>query len=240
MAKLAGIPKHEPTFNELMNIAQNAVMSRLNCHNIGKILEFDPDTQTCTIQVMQQKQFNEQIFTPAPITQVPLIIYGAGGSHITLPDPVGTICLLFFLDRNADAFMQTGEIYQPDTTRMHDFTDCIALTTFLTLNNPIKNYDTEAISIVYEKLVNEVLYNAVIKNYGNSIQLKVSTEENISQVIVSDKINVQNTSQSLAALIQELIADIKALTVNTQTGAVMQATIDSLDQTAQKFTELLN
>ena len=239
MAKLERIPKSEPTFNDLMIMAQNNIMARTNCHNVGRILEFDKDKQTCTVQVMQLKQFFDKTMAAAPITDVPLIMYGMGDGIITLPNPVGSICLLFFMDRNIDAFLETGELYEPDNTRLHDFSDCIAITTFSTLNNPIENYDDTAITIAYKKLVDEVLYNAVIKNFGNSIQLKVSTEENTTQINISDKVNIQNTSQSLASLIQELISDVKALTVNTTTGAVMQTSIDALDATASKFMELL-
>lgn len=239
MAKLEQLPKSTPTFNDLMIMAQNNIMARTNCHNVGRILEFDKDKQTCTIQIMQLKQFYNKTFAAAPITDVPLIIYGMGYGYITLPDPVGSICLLFFMDRNIDAFLETGELYEPDNTRLHDFSDCIALTTFSTLNNPIESYDDTAITMAYKKIVDEVIYNAVIKNFGNSIQLKVSTEENTTQLNISDKVNIQNTSQSLAALIQELITDIKDLTVNTTTGAVMQSSIDTLDETAGKFTELL-
>lgn len=239
MARLEQIPKSEPTFNDLMIMAQNNIMARTNCHNVGRILEFDKTTQTCTVQIMQLKQFFDKTMAAAPITDVPLIIYGMGDGFITLPDPVGSICLLFFMDRNIDAFLETGELYEPENTRLHDFSDCIAITTFSTLNNPIENYDDTAITIAYKKLVSDVLYNAVIKNYGNSLQFKVSTEENTTQINISDKVNIQNTSQNLASLIQELITTIEGITVNTTTGAVMQTSIDALDEVAQKFTELL-
>lgn len=239
MARLEQVPKAEPTFNDLMIMAQNNIMARTNCHNIGRITEFDKDKQTCTVQLMQLKQFFDKTFAAAPITDVPLIVYGMGDGFITLPNPVGSVCLLFFMDRNIDAFLETGELYEPDNTRLHDFSDCIAITTFSTLNNPIENYDDTSITIAYKKLIDEVLYTSVIKNFGNSIQLKVSTESNTSQINISDKINVQNTSQSLATLIQQLITDIKNITVNTTTGALMQTSIDALEETADKFTGLL-
>lgn len=240
MTNSLGFPKSKPNFNFILREALESTMAKINCHNIGKILEFDKDKQTCTVQLMQLKTHRGTIYTPPPITDVPLIIYGMGDGFITLPNPVGSVCLLFFMDRNIDAFLETGELYEPENTRLHDFSDCIALTTFSTLNNPIENYDDTSITVAYKKLVDEVLYSAVIKNFGNSIQFKVSTEENTTQINISDKVNIQNTSQNLASLIQELISDIKALTVNTTTGAVMQTSIDALDATASKFTELLH
>ena len=239
MEKIRGIEKHFPDFNDSVNALQEATMARLNCHNIGRVIEFDSATQTCTIQLMQLKQHGNNIYTPAPLTKVPLIIYGQGGAHITLPDPVGSICLVLFLDRNIDAFLETGEIYEPQTNRMHDFTDCVAITTFKTLVDSIEDYDTEAISISYQKIINEIIYNSVIKNYGNSIQLRVNAEENTTQIILNDKVNIQNTSQNLAALMQDLINTVKGLTVNLTTGAVTTGTQDALDVVAEEFSELL-
>ena len=239
MAKIRQIPKSLPTQTDLSIFKQNKTMARLNCHNVGRIISFDKTTQTCTVQIMQLKQFQDRTFSLAPITDVPLIIYGMGDGFITLPNPVGSICLLFFMDRNIDAFLETGEMYEPDNTRLHDFSDCIAITTFSTLNNPIENYDDTAITIAYKNIVEDVIYNAVIKNFGNSLLLKVATEENTTQINISDKVNIQNTSQNLATLIQELITTIEAITVNTTSGAIMQTSIDALDEVAQKFTELL-
>lgn len=239
MAKIRQIPKSLPTQTDLSIFKQNKTMARLNCHNVGRIISFDKTTQTCTVQIMQLKQFQDRTFSLAPITDVPLIIYGMGDGFITLPNPVGSICLLFFMDRNIDAFLETGEMYEPDNTRLHDFSDCIAITTFSTLNNPIENYDDTAITIAYKNIVEDVIYNAVIKNFGNSLLLKVATEENTTQINISDKVNIQNTSQNLATLIQELITTIEAITVNTTSGSIMQTSIDALDEVAQKFTELL-
>lgn len=149
MANIRKIQKSQIDFNSVMELSQDSIMSRLNCHNIGKILEFNPETQMCTVELMQIKQFNNQYLTPAPITQVPLFIYGANGGHITLPDPTGSICILLFMDRDISSFLETGEQYEPYTTAMHDFSDCIALTTFKTLANPITDYDTESITLSY-------------------------------------------------------------------------------------------
>ena len=192
-------------FNNIMEIAQDAIMSRLNVHNIGRIIEFDKNTQTCTVELMILKQFNENIITPAPITQVPLIILGAGGGHITMPDPTGTICLLLFLDRNIDNFIETGEAYAPETSRMHDFTDCIALTTFKTVVNPLSNYDENAITIFNEGLIDEVQKISYIKVYPNIIQIQTADGANLA---LSDKVTINNSSQNFCKRIQYVYSSL--------------------------------
>ena len=239
MAKIKQIDQTKVNIDNILDINEDACMARLNCHNVGKITEFNAETQTCSIQLMQLKQFAESYYVPSLLTDVPLIIYGISDGSITLPDPTGSICLVLFLDRNIDNFLLTGEMYTPDTTRMHDFTDCVALTTFKTLVNPIQNYDKNSISINYQKLVEDVLYFSTIKNFGNSIKLTVQTDNNTSQIQVADKINIQNSSRNLATLIGDFISEVKNLKVNLTTGSITQASKDLLDDLADKFKELL-
>lgn len=236
MAKIRGVEKTQADFNDIMIIAQDAIMSRLNCHNIGRIIEFDALTQTCTVEMMQIKQFNEQTFIPAPITQVPLIILGAGGGHITMPNPVGTICLLLFLDRNIDNFMETGEQYVPDTARMHDFTDAIALTTFTTLANPIQNYDENAITIFNEGLIEEVQKISYIKIYPNLIQIQAADGANIA---LNDKVSISNSSQNLGALIKALLTACEGIaTVNG--GGLTPSSLQAFTDLKTQFAALIN
>lgn len=229
MAKIRELHRNQVNFNDVMEIAQDAIMSRLNCHNIGRIIEFDKDTQTCTVELMQIKQFNNQLITPAPITQVPLIMLGAGGAYITMPNPVGTICLLLFLDRNMDNFMETGEQYVPDTTRMHDFTDAIALTTFTTLVNPLNDYDEEAVTLFNEGLIEEISKLSYIKIYPDKIEIQAADGANIT---ANDKVSISNSSQDLGTLIQSFLTACESIaTVNG--GALTPAS-------KQLFTDLKN
>lgn len=229
MAKIRELHRNQVNFNDVMEIAQDAIMSRLNCHNIGRILEFDKLTQTCTVELMQLKQFNQYTITPAPITQVPLIMLGAGGAYITMPNPVGTICLLLFLDRNMDNFMETGVQYVPDTTRMHDFTDAIALTTFTTLANPLNDYDEEAITVFNEGLVEEITKLSYIKIYPAKIEIQAADGANIT---ANDKVSISNSSQNLGTLMQSFLTACESITT-VNGGALTSAS-------KQLFTNLKN
>lgn len=263
-----GISRDNVNILEIMNLVKNNVNSNLNCHNIGRILEFDALTQTCTVELMQIKQFNNNYYPPAPITDVPLIIYGAGGGHITLPNPVGTYCLLFFMDRNIDSFLETGEQYVPETTRMHDFTDCIAITTFKTLVNPISDYDELAVSILNSKEFQENIQgDSFIKVYPQSINTEVivtdSTNEdepitnttNINQtstdiqlktstsgeIKLDDKILIKNNSSDLMSLISSLITAIKSIVTlpDVSGGGLNPDSIQALTDVETQFKTLL-
>lgn len=268
MAKAKKITNTNLDFNDVMVLSEDAIMSRLNCHNVGKILEFNAATQTCTIEIMQIKQFNSTYYTPAPITDVPLIIYGAGNAHITLPDPTGSICLLLFLDRNIDSFLETGEQYEPETWRMHDFSDCIALTTFKTLANPIQEYDERAVSILNDEILENIQNKSYLKVYPEKVEIDVTNVETSEgengeeeqtvtnshalidntkilmqnsaggQISVSDKINIQNTAQSLVTLIDAFLTACEGIaTVNG--GALTPTSKQAFTDLKAQFQELL-
>ena len=263
MAKAKKLSNADLDFNSMMALSEDAIMSRLNCHNVGKILSFDPLNQTCTVEIMQIKQFNSTYYTPAPITDVPIIIYGAGNAHITLPDPTGSICLLLFLDRNIDSFLETGEQYEPETWRMHDFSDCIALTTFKTLANPIQEYDERAISLLNNEILENIQNDSYLKVYPEKVEIDVTNIETVEgenqqqeevitnsnvlvdntkilmqnsaggQISVSDKINIQNTAQSLVTLIDALLTACEGIaTVPDESGGTLTAA------SKQAFTDL--
>lgn len=236
MAEIRQIEKAQINFNSVMQLSQDAIMARLNCHNIGRILDFDPATQTCSIQLMQIKQFNRQEITPTILTEVPLIIYGAGGGHITMPDPTGTICILLFMDRNIDAFLETAEPYTPLTTRMHDFTDCIALTTFKTLANPLPEYDEKAVTIMNEEIVEEVKQKSFIKVYSQQILMQNSLG---GQISVTDKINIQNSQQNLASLIQNFLTACENIAVDPNSGVITPTSKQLFTDLKTQFEELL-
>lgn len=235
MAKIRELHRNQVNFNDVMEIAQDAIMSRLNCHNIGRILEFDKLTQTCTVELMQLKQFNQYTITPAPITQVPLIILGAGGAHITMPNPVGTICLLLFLDRNMDNFLETGEQYVPDTTRMHDFTDCVALTTFTTLANPLNDYDEDAITLFNEGLVEGVSKISSIKIYPAKIEIQAADG---GKIVLDDKVSIGNSAKDLATLIQSFLTACEGITTVTG-GSLTPASQQAFTNLKTEFAALL-
>ncbi len=236
MAEIKKIQKSLINFNGVMELSQDSIMARLNCHNIGKILQFYPETQTADIELMILKQFNNEYITPAPLTNVPLIIYGAGNGHITMPDPTGTICILLFMDRNIDAFLETGESYVPETTRMHDFTDCIALTTFKTLANPLTEYDEKAVTIMNEEIIEEAEQKSFIKVYSQQILMQNSSG---GQIIVTDKINIQNNQHNLSNLIQSFLTACESISVDTQSGIITPASKQLFTDLKTQFGELL-
>lgn len=178
-----------PNLSDALNQLKNNIFSELNVNNIGKITAYNPENNTVQVELWQLKQINDEDFTPTLLTGVPLVSLGTATSRISAPNPVGSYCVLLFLDRNIDNFLTTGERYLPANGRMHSYADCVAL---LTLNSYIDEpvmYDANALT----------LYNCTqfAKIFNDSIQL------------FADKIKLYNSQTTLLTLINTLIDTIK-------------------------------
>ena len=141
------VSKTNPTLEYTLSVVQQAVMSNLNCNNIGRIVKFYPEMFTADVELMQQKQFYNTNYATPYLVDVPIIVIGGTNSGITMPDYEGCYCHLAFMDRNIDAWYETGEAYAPDDARMHDFSDAVALVGLHSLQNPVANYEQGVLNI---------------------------------------------------------------------------------------------
>ena len=196
------------SFNEVINAIKSNINSNINCNNIGRIINFDPTTNTVQVELMQLKQWNNTTVIPVILSDVPLVNFGSKNARITV-NPVGSYCVLLTIDRNFDNFMATGEQYVPDSDRMHNISDCVALLTINSnVDEPLK-YDEDAFTI-YNK-------NTVVR-------------------LFDDNIKVNNAQYQLGNLISQLISTIKTATItqNQFSPAVQQ----NLQTIADQFSNL--
>lgn len=197
----------------LLQCLKENIFATFNCHGIGRITEFNSINQTCTIEVLQLKEVLNNVVTPSIICDVPLIIYGTYNSYITLPNPVGCNVMLFFMDRNLDAFMQTGERYLPETARKHNITDCVAMLMFRDYTHSIGDYDL------------------------NALTLTNKTTDNVANFKITNKFKMQNNEQDLASLIQEFLVACEGIT--TANNVLTAASKKKFTDLKTKFGELL-
>ncbi len=227
------MPSITPVENDLttnLELMKSKILSLLDCINIGRVLSFEPVSQTVNVQPMQVKYFRGQ-YKEAPILQnIPVIILGAPNSYVSFPDLKDSYCLILSCDRNISNFLVTGENYTPSTSRMHNITDSIALCGFNPLNRAISNYDKEAINIFHKTIDTTLaaLYTGFLKNSGKKIQISVGQEPvkndngsagetittlNTSMTLTPDKIsissggliNISNNTQNLLQILTQFI-----------------------------------
>lgn len=217
---MANVPINA-SLTDVIEAVKNNIYSNLNCHNIGRIIDYNKEMNTCTVEILQVKQWYEQKFYPTIIPNVPLVTFGTFNCRIMPSNPVDNYCILLFLDRNIDNFMETGEAQVPATERMHSISDCVALLTINPDTSETNLYDENALTLSNKDTINDIEYQSYIKIKPNKININ------------ADKIIIENSIRNLSTLIQGLLTACENIaTVADESGGVLTP------ETKQAFTDL--
>ena len=102
------------------------IFHSLHCALPGNILNFDPDSQTASIQPAVRLGS-----LPYPVlTDVPVFM------PIPFEVNAGDACLVIFSDIDIDAWFETGEASVPNSPRSHSLSDGFAFVGFRIPGNP--------------------------------------------------------------------------------------------------------
>lgn len=161
-------------------------LSKLNSHRVGRIVAFYKEDLTCDVKLLEQiTQGKGGTAEYSLLLKLPLIIEGTEDSHITFGNIVGSECLVHFNDRDIDNWFKTGEVYKPNTTRLHDLSDG-----FVTL----RPYSKVKVFTYYENGLEIKNGNTVIHlNNDGTIDVTGSTITFNGNVIVNGDINATGT-----------------------------------------------
>lgn len=190
--------------------------STFNCHRVGIIQSFNAATQRATVQlvdVLRKNTFQgQQLFTPAALVEVPVVIsYGSNGG-LNFPIKTGLECSVYFNDRDLENWKKTGAVGAPKTYRMHDMADGVCYIGIKSNPKAIAGYDNTTVGITY--LDDDGVEQAKVK--------------------VDSKVEIANADQSLKDLIANLISILQNLkTINGASEYPIDAT------TASNLTTLL-
>lgn len=131
-------------------VLMEAVSAAIRVAMPGKIISFDPLTQTAQVKPMLADKIQlvgaEQYVWPPVLPDVPVLFPRGGDFAITLPVAAGDACLLIFADSCIDGFMQTGAETAPAELRRHDMSDALAIVG-LSAGEPLKDYHAGALQI---------------------------------------------------------------------------------------------
>jgi len=124
-------------------------------HYPGKIISFDKDSQTATVQIMRE-QFNNQLHSlyteyAFPILQnVPVQFPQGGGYFLTFPINGGENCLLDFCDKGIDHWKNAGAakigtfasgLPKADYFRAYNINDAVAMVGYNPIPEAIPNFN---------------------------------------------------------------------------------------------------
>jgi hypothetical protein len=143
------LPVPDPDLRALLQAFKIEILASLNCHQWGVIKGFSAAKQTVTVQIAVTRQVpvdqgGQAAYQSKPyplLVDVPVFIASGGPGFLTFPIATGDICLVLFNDRDFDQFWATGNIQDPNSARMHDLSDGLAIIGFRTAANPLAAYD---------------------------------------------------------------------------------------------------
>lgn len=217
----------DPTLKDLLDLHKKDILLSMNCHAIAKIQSFDATKQTVTATIMYKKTFfqrqSDATYTPVLVdypllVDVPVLVLGGGGFSVTFPIAEGDEALILFNDRDIDNWFQGSTNGAVASSRMHSFSDGIALVGMRSLANSISGYDTT---------------RAVLRADTPGAYVGVS----------ATKVKVANQTTTLNTLLGQLIDAIVALsTTNATVGApvaLSPATIAALNTIKTQIAGLL-
>lgn len=118
----------------------------------GIIQEFDPVTQTVSVQIAIREKIIDsdmlQHWVEIPLLlDVPIVIPRAGGFALTLPVKPGDECLVIFADSCIDAWFSSGGLQNQIERRRHDLSDGFALLGVWSQPRTLSEYSTSAVQL---------------------------------------------------------------------------------------------
>lgn len=177
---------------DAFNILKKEIFLTLNCHHVGKVQTVDFTNQTLTATIMYKKAFTRQktngvyetVYEDYPtLIDVPFIVLSGGSAYLKMPIKSGDECLLLFNDRAIDNWWASGQNTVLSSSRLHSFSDAIALVGIKSLSNSIQNYDSETLELINDEGFVNIKENKI--GIGNGTSDLLTVLSNLITVLVS-------------------------------------------------------
>ena len=161
-----------PELGEFLSRRMRDVSASINCCMVGTIQSFNSTNQTVVVLINWQKRIKlinptlntngavnktaggtDQIQAYPMLINVPVVFLQGGVSYLTFPIVKGDTCLVMFCDRDMDTWFNTyvqtfntdgslANLNPPNSDRVHDINDAIAMVGIRNLKNSLSNYNT--------------------------------------------------------------------------------------------------
>lgn len=217
-------PLSRPDLATLLTQVQQDVSQNLNCHEVGEIVEFDPATQSASVQIKMLRNVVDLtrdppsiITKPYPLlVNCPVFVNAGGTGYLSFPIKAGDPCLVLFNDRDLDIWWVTGNTQAPNSDRVHDFSDGLVLVGFRNKANAITGFNNTGAVLVYEgaRLTLDAT-EARLEQLGGKLSIKA-------------KVALNGDSMTLKQLLLDIVTAMTALNAKTGPSAATQiATVNS-------------
>lgn len=127
------------------------IFRSMHCVKVGQIQSFDGNKKTAKVQVLFKRVLVNGVIGDYPVlVDCPVVTLQGGGGSIQFPIVAGDNCLLFFADRNIDAWFKNGTAAAPFDARCHDISDGFALVGVNSLASSLEAYDDNRAKFSYD------------------------------------------------------------------------------------------
>lgn len=124
---------------ELLSNQGDEVSKEINTHLPAKVVSFDAETQTVSIQIMIDKMdYDDEALPLPPLVDVPVKFIKFGGFTICAEPKEGDEGLAHFSDRCIDGWWESSQNSVPLDIRFHDLSDAFFESGYSSKNNAIK------------------------------------------------------------------------------------------------------
>lgn len=167
MSKTSSSQLERSDLRKLIDLAKAESKREINCHAVGTIIAFDAATATANItlnykKILKQrnainlKEYTDVVVDYPVLVRCPVTIMNGGGAYTTYPIAAGDSCLVLFCDRDIDAWFEFGSTQSPpNSERMHDLSDGVAIVGVYALNRAVSNYSTTSVKTVFGRVIAE-------------------------------------------------------------------------------------
>ena len=162
----------------------------------ASIVSYDYTIQSASVQPLLNKVFNNGETIPFPILQdVPVIFPRSGGASLTFPVNVGDTCLLLFVERSIDLWLQSGGQVSPPDPRTFDLSDAIAIMGLYPFNQESLATNNNDVLLTYA---------------GSSIRIK---QGGAIVIETANTVAIGTTTAELLNLVSQLMGFLQGSTV---------------------------
>lgn len=195
------------------------IFYNLNCHRVGIIQEVNTTNKTATVELIDKRVITtdegEIVKDYSLLVDCPIVMQRTETGGLTYPLQAGDNCLVLFNDRDIDNWFETGVSSSPNSKRSHNLSDGLILPCLYNLENSLSfSWNNNATELIYQN----------------------------SKISIDSKIGIENSSESLKDILNELITVIKSLqVVDPVSGnlSITGATSSALDSVNSKINGLL-
>ncbi len=132
----------------LLDLVKTDILLTTNCHGIAVIQSFDETDQTVQATMAYKKTVNGQQADYHLMIDMPVMVLTGGTARLELPIAAGDEALICFNDRDIDNWFSSGQLIAPATSRLHAFTDGIAIVGLHSKRTRITDFDMDHASLV--------------------------------------------------------------------------------------------